>query len=146
MTGRSNLTEFEELYIGIHRKITAEWQKRIDRVISGSQALILWKLEKNGPQKITTLAEHLCITPGAVTSLADKLIASGYAIRERDTSDRRVVYLDITDKGKELLQLFRADSRQVVEQVFDGVSDEDIGHLIRIYRKVLSNLEANKEE
>lgn len=146
MPGRSNLTEFEELYIGIHRKITAEWQRRLDRLISGSQALILWKLEKKGPQKVTTLAEQLCITPGAVTSLADKLIASGYATRERDTSDRRVVNLIITDKGKELLQMFRADSRQAVEQVFDGVSDEDIEHLIRIYRKVLSNLELKKEE
>ncbi|RNB74258.1 MFS transporter [Brevibacillus invocatus] len=44
-----------------------------------SQALILRILHAHGPQKVSAIAERLDITPGAVTSLADKLIAGGYA-------------------------------------------------------------------
>ncbi|TCS95878.1 MarR family winged helix-turn-helix transcriptional regulator [Hazenella coriacea] len=146
MTRRDRLTDFEELYMEVQRKVSAEWHKRLDPLISASQALILRKLDKSGPQKITILADGLCITPGAVTSLSDKLISSGYAIRKRDTKDRRVVYLEITDPGRELLNQYRAEVKSTVKDFFVGLPDEDIDHLIRIYQMVLRNIDKPKEE
>lgn len=146
MTSQSGLNDFENLYIEIQRKVSAEWHKRLDPLISASQALILRKLDKSGPQKITTLAEGLCITPGAVTSLSDKLISSGYANRRRDTKDRRVVYLEITDQGRELLNQYRAEVKSTVKDLFVGLPDEDLNHLIRIYQQVLRNIDKPQEE
>jgi DNA-binding MarR family transcriptional regulator len=145
MPHRSSLTEFEELYLEFQRKVSTEWHKRLDRLVSGSQAMILRKLEVNGPQNVSALADSLHITPGAVTGLSDKLISSGYANRKRDTNDRRVVHLEITDQGKEILRQFRTEIKSVVEQFFVGLSDEDIHHLIRIYQKVLMNIDEQKE-
>lgn len=113
----------------------------MDRIISGSQSTILWKLDKHGPQKVTTIAEQMSITPGAVTSLSDKLIANGYANRNRATNDRRVVYLEITEKGKELLHQLRAEIKSSTAYFFAGLSDEDLEHLVRIYRLVLKNMD-----
>lgn len=135
----SNLTEFEQLYVEIQRNISVEWQKRLDRLVSGSQAAILRSLAVNGPQNASSLAERLRITPGAVTSLSDKLISSGYAHRNRDANNRRVVLLEITDRGREILQQFKEENKNSVKQLFSGLPEEDIDHLIRIFQHVLTN-------
>lgn len=145
MPTSSSLTAFEELYLDFQRKVSAEWHKRMDRLVSGSQATILWKLEYGGPQKASTLAARMDITPGAITSLSDKLISSGYAVRTRDADDRRVVYLEITDQGRELLRQFRVETKSIMEHFFKGISEEDIHHLIRIYEQVLRNIDKEKE-
>ena len=140
----SNLTEFEELYVEFQRNVSVEWQKRMDRLVSSSQVMILRSLASKGPQNASTLAESLRITPGAVTSLSDKLIASGYAHRQRDGNDRRIVLLEITDKGHDILQQFKEENKNVVKQLFSGLPEEDIDHLIRIYQHVLKNIATGK--
>lgn len=142
----SSLTELEELYLQVQRKVSAEWHKRLDPLVSGSQSLILRSLDVNGPEKVSSLAERLGITPGAVTSLSDKLIAGGYAVRNRDTVDRRVVHLEITDQGREILLKYRAELKNTVEDIFVGLSEADIDHLLRIYRQVLTNMNHRREE
>lgn len=140
----SNLTEFEELYVEFQRNVSVEWQKRLDQLVSSSQATILKSLEVNGPQNATSLAERLRITPGAVTSLSDKLISSGYAQRSKNANDRRVVLLEITDQGREILQQFKVENKNVVNQLFSGLPEEDINHLIRIFQHVLNNIASGK--
>jgi DNA-binding MarR family transcriptional regulator len=141
MSNPSSLADFEDLYILIQRKVSAKWHKRMDPLVSGSQALILRILDVNGPQKVSAIASRLDITPGAVTSLCDKLIACGYANRKRDTEDRRVVHLEITDQGREILLMYKAEMKRAVEELFHGVSEEDVSHLVRIYKQVLKNIE-----
>ena len=45
------------------------------------------------------LAEHLSITPGAMTSRLDKLEARGLVRRVPDAEDRRVLQIELTDEG-----------------------------------------------
>lgn len=140
MPDRSKLSELEELSLEIQRKVSAELHRRINRVLTVSQAMMLWKLDKLGPQKITALAEHMSITPGAITSLSDKLIANGYANRVNDPQDRRVVKLEITPDGRELISKLRADVKHSFAILFAGLSDHDLDHLVRIYQQVLKNM------
>lgn len=144
MSSPSSLTAFEELYLEFQRKVSGEWHKRLDRLVSGSQAAILWSLHYEGPQNASKLAAGLGITPGAVTSLSDKLISSGYAIRKKDEQDRRVVYLEITPEGRVALEQFRHEMKNIIDKFFAGVSEQDLEHLIRIFRQVLLNIEQMK--
>ena len=140
------LTEFEELYLDFQRKMGAAWHKKMEQSISGSQVTILFHLNAAGPQKFSALAERLCITPGAVTSLSDKLMSAGYAERKRDEEDRRVVYLEITEEGRELVKKLKKDIKDVVKSFFEGVSDEDLEHLTRIYKQILKNINDIEKE
>lgn len=138
------LTEFEELYLNFQRKIGSAWHKKMEQQVSGSQCAILFQLIAKGPQKFSVLAENLSITPGAVTSLSDKLILAGYAKRNRAEEDRRVIYLEITDAGREMVANLKKDIKEIISSFFEGVSDEDLTHLTRIYKQILKNIE--KEE
>ncbi|MFC4766162.1 MarR family winged helix-turn-helix transcriptional regulator [Effusibacillus consociatus] len=146
MGSESKLRELEEVFSQVKRKITMEWNKHLEPGISGSQVWMLHILEEKGSQKVSELAEALEISLPAVTGLSDKLIASGYAQRERSEEDRRIVLLHITDKGKEMLKSIREQRRLMMKKHYEGLSDEDLDHLIRIYHQVLKNIQSKGAE
>jgi DNA-binding MarR family transcriptional regulator len=145
MLHTDDLQELEEVFRQVFRKKTQEWGKYVEKGISGSQAMILEKLEAGGPQKVADLAELLHITPGAVTGLCDKLVSGGYAKRRRAEDDRRVVYVEISRKGLETLTEVRQLRREIVDKFYGGLSKEDVRHLIRIYKNVLYHLKKEEE-
>lgn len=146
MTRAQDVLELDEVFRQVKRKITAEWNKHFQHGISGSQAIILEKLAAEGPQKATDLADALYITSGAVTGLSDKLIMGGYANRNRAEDDRRVVYLEITEKGNDILETVRKQRKELIDTLFNGLPEADLHHLIRIYREILSNIEKRQKE
>lgn len=56
------------------RQVSIKWNKHLDLLVSGSQTILFRYLEEKGAQNASTLAKQLRITPGAFTSLSDKLI------------------------------------------------------------------------
>ena len=133
--------ELLDLFYTVLKKMGKEWNKQLKPGINHSQFLILKTLNYSGPQKATDLAESIQMTPGAVTGASDKLVSEGYAERKGTPGDRRVVYLEITAKGKQLVESMIEEHKKVTEKFFEGLSEEDIDHLIRIYHKILSNLD-----
>lgn len=137
------MADYEELirlFYSILKRMKKEWNNQLQG-INHSQYLILHSLRHSGPQKAHQLAEVTQMTPGAVTSATDKLVAEGYAERKGDQADRRIVYLEITAKGKELIESLIQEQNKITRKFFQGLPDEDIQHLIRIYHKISANLE-----
>ncbi|MFB0842730.1 MarR family winged helix-turn-helix transcriptional regulator [Paenibacillus oleatilyticus] len=138
MVHRQDLYELEEAFRLMFRKVKASWTRFEAHGVSASQAVILEKLQNEGPLKVSQIADALWITSGAVTSLSDKLISGGFAERTRSEEDRRVVYMEITDKGKEIIEELHLHRQRVVEEYFGKLPDEDIKHLTRICKAILT--------
>lgn len=141
MTDRQDKLQYAETFQLIMKQIFTNWHKNNTTGLNQTQARILHKLDSLGPQKASVLAEALCITSGAITGVSDKLVTEGYAKRYRDERDRRVVYLEITDKGKEMIELLREYQIKSIGIMFEDLTDEELEHTYRIFRKILSNLE-----
>jgi len=133
--------ELLELFYNILRKMKKEWIKQLKHGINPSQYFILKNLKHSGAQKATELAEAIQMTPGAITGASDKLVSEGYAERKGAKGDRRVVYLEITDKGEQLMESMTENQKKVTAKFFEGLSDEDINHLIRIYHQISNNID-----
>lgn len=132
--------EMQTVFRQVFRKMQNKWGKVVEQGISGPQATILEILETTGPQKVSELAEVLDVTLGAITFLCDKLIAGGYAERQRSEDDRRIVFIKITEKGLKVLPFLKQQRNILVKEFFNGLSDQDIDHLIYVFNKVLNNL------
>lgn len=137
--------ELEEVHRQLLRRMMTAWSKFADSGVTASQGFILEKLETEGPLKVSQVAEALCFTSGAITTLADKLISADFVERQRSEEDRRVVYLAITPKGRDMLGKIRAHRNMIVETFFGGLSHEDAQDLIRIYKQILSGMDHKKE-
>ena len=81
--------------------------ERIDTGLSPQQYRIL-KLAGAGGERSARLAERLAVAKPTLTATADGLVAAGYAQREAEPGDRRVVRLCLTPAG--LAALERADA------------------------------------
>lgn len=72
------------------------------------------------------------------TRLTDKLIAKGLVTRERCEEDRRVVYLRISDKGRELLSAADEDTNRLIGLVSAKLSKPEAEAMNRTLDKLRS--------
>ncbi|ALS30155.1 MarR family transcriptional regulator [Paenibacillus cisolokensis] len=146
MPDNAFIVELSNYFRTIVAHLTKEWNKRMVDNLNFTQTKMLSLLDANGPMKASRLAEELCMTSGALTGIADKLIASDHIVRERDENDRRVVYVRITEKGRRALKEVRVRQKETLSLVFQNLSPEDEAHLRRIFKKVMSALEQRQKE
>jgi DNA-binding MarR family transcriptional regulator len=81
--------------------------ERVDSDLTPQQYRIL-KLAGAGGERSAKLAERLAVAKPTLTATADGLVAAGFARRETEPGDRRVVRLCLTASGHEAVD--RADA------------------------------------
>lgn len=139
----SKLAEAVEMMIRTDRmhKCLLDSRRR-DIGIHHTQHRILMRLARCGnlpSQK--ELAEHLDITPAAVTGALKKLERDGYVLRNMG-KDNRFMELKITQKGKALVELTKKKFSEVDTSMFVGFSDEELSSYIKCLGKLQENLRA----
>lgn len=134
------LEEADWLFRKMTRKFVKERDKILVEGINLPSLLILHKIIREGPQPLGELAEQLDFTTGAITAVCDNLERKGLALRNRG-KDRRMVFLDITEKGRELFLRNQNIGTCCASLLFDDFSEEMLDVQINGYRKIIKNLE-----
>lgn len=76
------------------------------------------------------------MTPPTLTHLSEKLVRKKLAIRIIDESDRRIIYLGITDKGVEMVNRANQEGQALRRNLFEKLTDEERQQLLKIYEKL----------
>ncbi|MGE5690684.1 MAG: MarR family winged helix-turn-helix transcriptional regulator [Pseudomonadota bacterium] len=85
-------------------------------------------------QTAGTLAQHLSITPGAMTSRLDKLERRGLVRRVPDEADRRVLQIELTDEGDRMWSEavgVQAEKERMIAAALDDGEKEQLNDLLR---------------
>ncbi|GIO88151.1 MarR family transcriptional regulator [Paenibacillus faecis] len=139
---KEDLLEVTTMFRTLIRGITQEWNKRGGEYnLSFPQFKMLHMLSRSGPQRVSTIAEKLGLTSAAITGLTDRLVSEGYVLRARDDSDRRVVYITVTELGKEIVDQVIQGQEESNRTIFSTLDDGDIQHLKRIFSRMIAYLE-----
>ena len=133
--------EFEILFWQLSRKTEYLWKDIYAKTFPGSQSRIMYLLEQNGPMKMSEFANSLHITAGAVTTASNLLIENGYISRFRNETDRRVVRLELTDKGRSTLNALKSEGKEMMNLVFKDISDSDLNTLRTIFKQATINID-----
>jgi DNA-binding MarR family transcriptional regulator len=72
--------------------------------LSMPQFSVMMQLHHRGNCAVGDISERFDITNAAASQLVDKLVQSGFIKREEDPQDRRAKMLNLTDKGRDLIQ------------------------------------------
>jgi DNA-binding MarR family transcriptional regulator len=83
------------------------------------------------------LADHMGMTRGAVTKLADRLIAKSLMVRKADPADGRAQTLALTAKARRLVPDLAALADANDAEFFDHLSPKDRAALLRILRGIV---------
>ena len=90
------------------------------------------------------LADHLDITPAAVTGALQKLEKEGYIERTLG-HDNRFNELSITEKGREIVKQSKMLFCQADSAMFEGFSDEELDTYIAFLEKLQANIKKQNE-
>ncbi|WP_413364146.1 MarR family transcriptional regulator [Lysinibacillus sp. 3P01SB] len=103
--------------------------------LSQNQLILLLQLKIKGGMKATEIADFFSVTPGAVTSMCDKLEKLNLLQRIRENEDRRVVKMALTREGeskvKEIFLKFPQEKITNIAEVLVEVN-ELMGRILRI--------------
>jgi DNA-binding MarR family transcriptional regulator len=102
--------------------------RHLERDISRTEAGVLSTLSE-GRRRITELALLEGLAQPTVTVLVAKMEERGLVSRERDTSDGRVVLVDITQQGGVALDELRAQYREVLHERMASMSKKEVAAL-----------------
>ena len=72
--------------------------------LSMPQFGLLMQMHHKGACGMSEVSERFDITPAAASQLVDKLVQNGFIQRVEDPHDRRAKLLNLTDKGRDLIQ------------------------------------------
>ena len=136
----------EEVFVEMVRRLHSELAEQMVSGITGSQFFVLKKINSKGRLTVSEVADELGVSLSAITALVDRLVKAGLALRSRDEQDRRLVWLEATDKGKDILGKCIESRRKVAAKYFGKLSESDIEKLIEIYEKLLSIMRAEEKE
>jgi DNA-binding MarR family transcriptional regulator len=89
---------------------------------------------------MSEIAAELEITMGTLTTAVDKLIKKGYMERSRSNTDRRIVNVNLTKRGKLAYRIHEKFHLDMVEAVMDDFSAEEEEVLLTALRKLNGHL------
>ena len=70
--------------------------------------------------RMTELAQRIMFSPSGLTRVVDRLAGEGLVVRRRDSADARVVYAELTAKGREKLRAAARTHLRGIRQHFTG--------------------------
>ncbi len=86
-------------------QILNEQSKKVEREtgLTGPQLWTIKAIAESSPVRVLDLAKRVYLHPATVVGILDRLEARGYLLRRRSGDDRRVVWVELTEKGRGLL-------------------------------------------
>ena len=115
--------------------------------IHRSQHMILMYLYRCKDKKSQKdIAKHFEISAAAVAVSLKKLEAGGYIKRTCCDNDNRFNEIEITEKGKAIVDFSHCLFEQIDAETFSGMSDNEKQTLVLLLDKVLSNLKIMNEK
>lgn len=135
------ITQFEQVMIKVVRRLGHEVGAVMEEGMTPPQFFVLRMVGHGEAAKVSEIAEKLGVTLSAVTSLCDRLAASGLLNRERDQADRRVLRLTLTDTGRRKLTELEAKRSDLLRRYLGGVPQAELEHLLVTVRWIALLLE-----
>ena len=119
-------TESRRLTKGIAREVG----------LTGPQLTVIKLLETFGDLSLSSLSERIRAQNSTVTGIIDRMEREELVVRERSTSDRRVVLIKLTPKGRELARSVDVQPMEIFRGALASLTRDEVGQLVRILGKL----------
>lgn len=111
--------------------------------ISTNDMHIIEAIGVEEPKNMKTVAGLMSVTTGTLTKAIDALCEKGYVVRERDKSDRRVVKIHLTDRGKTAYYHHEQFHRQMIKNISSEMSEKETEVLVYALAKMVDYFQIN---
>jgi len=100
------------------------------------QFFVLNLLSSSQKLKMRDLADTLKVTTANTTGIVQRLVEHGYVKREYEPKDRRVIYVTLTSKARDLLKKIETKRNRLLMKVFGKISEVDRQQYLKILNQI----------
>lgn len=90
---------------------------------------------------LVNISEFLNANKGHISSTVYGLIEKGYISSAQDKNDRRYMHFTLTDKGREAAADIEKVWKDIKNELYCGLTDEEIDSFKKAFRKICKNIE-----
>lgn len=101
------LIEFDILFQELVRDSSCQLKGLLNDLVTPTQFYLLKLIATHDNCKAADIAHILDISPAAATTILDRLYKNGWIERARSDKDRRIVWLKVTEDGKNYYPISR---------------------------------------
>ncbi|AIQ64168.1 MarR family transcriptional regulator [Paenibacillus stellifer] len=120
----------------ITNRLMIYWNKEFSENLGVSHILVLAHLNHNGKSRPSDIAKALGLTPPTLTHLSEKLVKKEFAVRLIDEEDRRIIYLEITKEGLNILNKAQEKGKDLRTKLFEKLTEDERQSLLATYDKL----------
>jgi DNA-binding MarR family transcriptional regulator len=101
--------------------VAAQSVTEVEDRVTVPQLRVLVLVASRGTMNLNTLAEAMGVHPSNASRACDRLVAGGLLRRRESSLDRRNLVLDLTDDGRQLIEVLVEHRRAAIAQVLERV-------------------------
>ncbi|WP_410514897.1 MarR family transcriptional regulator [Paenibacillus sp. BR2-3] len=135
-------SEFSKIWHKILKDYKLHMDTKLAPSLTDAQLTVLELLQERDVMKPSDLAPHLATSPAAVTMLLDRMEKHDLINRERDSTDRRIVWVSITDTGKMEAERGMKIRSDFFAEALDPISSHNQQLLLYLMGKMVVNAKA----
>ena len=99
--------------------------------ITNNDMHIIDAIGLSGENTMSVVAKKMGITAGSLTTAVNGLVNKKYVTRHRSEQDRRVVFLDLTEKGRKAYEHHREYHCRMTDAVIQKLDEKEIPILLK---------------
>ncbi len=138
----------EEILRLMSQIVKAILRRQTDALIQSritiAQYLTLGLIDTRLSVKMKEIAEEFNISLPAATGIIERLFKMGFIKRIYDESDRRVIRVVLTPKGRRVVEEVKTKRKKLIESIFSKFSEREQQAYLRILRKLMNALDISK--
>jgi MarR family 2-MHQ and catechol resistance regulon transcriptional repressor len=104
--------------------------------LGDSDFRVLEALLHKGPLPVNVIGEKVELTTGSITTAVDRMEAKLLVVRKSHPQDRRVRLVELTTKGRRLIEKAYAQHSIDMEKAMSALSRQDRGQLIELLKRL----------
>lgn len=127
--------------------ITRQFEKRLQEhlTVNPTDLDAMQHLIQRGPLTAGQLAEAIELSPGATTTVIDRLEALGHVQRVTDASDRRIVSIVATESSRQKAESMLWAMIRAIDQVVTDLPPDHQGIVLDYLDKVIARYRESSE-
>lgn len=124
----------------IEKKARAMLARRFDTTLPRFDVMAALDRAADG-LTMSELSNELLVSNGNVTAIVSRLVVDGLITRAQDKSDRRVLRVKLTAKGRREFRIFAAEHEKWIEHLLSDLGDNEIHQLLGGLGRVRTSIE-----
>lgn len=113
----------------------------LDELIPSHGNILTALYENHGKLTMKKIAEIIGKDKSTITPLVNKLVELSYITKEKSQLDKRVTYIILTNKGKQMQEKFSNISNEVYRTAYKGFSAEEKEVFLELLKKLNNNFD-----